>query len=131
VAFKLSKQETADREGHVERLEKVWGELTEAVNAYNTGVAKLREPVDKAVADYNEALGEAKAFAEQVASRLEGEYDDKSEKWQEGEAGEAAAEFRDAWQSVDLEDLANEWPEDLAIEDPDHAPELSELPTEA
>jgi chromosome segregation ATPase len=131
VAFKLSKQEVTKRDEHVESLEKAWAELQQAINAYNESEPKLREPIDKAVADYNEAVEEAKGFAEEIANRVEGEYDEKSEKWQEGEKGQAAAELRDAWQTIDMEPIELEWPEDLAIEDPDHAPELSELPTEA
>jgi predicted nucleic acid-binding Zn-ribbon protein len=131
VAFKLSKQELADRDGHVEKLEKAWAELVGTVSTYNLEVEAIRVPVEKAVADYNEALGGAKEFAEHVATRLEGEYDEKSEKWRDGDKGQAAAELKDAWQEIDTEEINLEWPEDLSIDDPDHAPELAELPTEA
>lgn len=33
------------------------------------------------------------AFMEEMASNMQSEWDDKSEKWQEGENGEAAAEL--------------------------------------
>jgi hypothetical protein len=131
VAFKLNKQERVTRDEHVAQLERAWADLVQAVSDYNESEPKLREPVDKAVADYNEVVGEAKSFAEEIANRSEGEYDEKSEKWQEGEKGQAAAEFRDAWQTIDMEEIELAWPEELAIEDPDHAPELAELPTEA
>jgi hypothetical protein len=131
VAFKLSKAEIQRRDGYVEDLEKAWSEIEQAVNTYNEGVANLRAPVEQAVAHYNEVMGEAKGFAEDVASQADGEWDERSEKWQEGEKGEAAAEYRDAWQTIEFEEIELEWPEELAIEDPDHAPELAELPTEA
>jgi predicted nucleic acid-binding Zn-ribbon protein len=131
VAFKLSKQEIATRDEHVEKLEKAWADLQQAVNAYNEAETKQRELVDKAVADYNDVMNEAKSFAEEIANRTDGEYEDKSEKWREGEKGQAAAEFKYAWQSIDMEEIELAWPVELDIDDPDHAPELAELPTEA
>jgi hypothetical protein len=132
VAFKLSKQELELRDQHVEKLEKAWAGIEQAVSTYNQVTnEELREPVEKAVADYNEAMGEAKAFVEQVANRMDGEYDEKPEKWRDGDKGQWAAELRDAWQEMEMEKIEVEWPEDLAVDDPDHAPELAELPTEA
>jgi hypothetical protein len=131
VAFKLSRQELAARDQHVESLEKVWAELVGIVSTYNLEVEALRAPVEAVVEKYNEVLVLAKGFAEEIANRVEGEYDEKSEKWQEGEQGQAAAELRDAWRDIDMEYIVLEWPEDLSIDDPDHAPELAELPTEA
>jgi hypothetical protein len=131
VAFKLSKQELELRDQHVEKLEKMWSEIDQAVDAYNEGASRLRAPVVEAIEKYNEAAGEAKEFAESVATRLEGEFDERSEKWRDGDKGQAAAELRDAWQEMEMEGLELEWPEDLAVDDPDHAPELAELPTDA
>lgn len=131
MTFKLSKQERAQRDEHVERLENAWGELEQAISTYNGEAEKLKPPVELAIEKYNEMMAAAKEFAEQVAKRIEEKYDEKSEKWQEGEKGQVAAEFRDAWQHMDMEEIELRWPEEVSIDDPDHAPELAELPTEA
>jgi hypothetical protein len=132
VAFKLSKQELELRDQHVEKLERAWSNIEQAISSYNQVTnEELREPVEKAVADYNEVLGGAKEFAEKIANRMDGEFDEKSEKWRDSERGQAAAELRDTWQEMEMEKLELEWPDDLAVNDPDHAPELAELPTEA
>jgi ectoine hydroxylase-related dioxygenase (phytanoyl-CoA dioxygenase family) len=50
----------------------------------------LREAKDQAaLEEYNEALAEAKGFAEDIANEAEGEFDNKSEKWQEGVSNQA------------------------------------------
>lgn len=132
MAFKLSKQELELRDQHVEKLERAWSNIEQAISSYNQVTnEELREPVEKAVADYNEVLGGAKEFAEKIANRMDGEFDEKSEKWRDSERGQAAAELRDTWQEMEMEKLELEWPDDLAVNDPDHAPELAELPTEA
>jgi chromosome segregation ATPase len=131
VTFKLNKQELTTRDEHVAKLEKAWAEIAQAISTYNGLVETLRAPIEQAVEKYNEVVVEAKAFAEEIANRFEGEYDERSEKWQEGEKGQAAAELKEAWQSIDMEEINLEWPDDLGIDDPDHAPELAELPMEA
>jgi archaellum component FlaC len=131
MAFKLSKQELATRDEHVAKLEKAWAEIDQAVSTYNEQVEGFKTDVEKAVSNYNEVVVEAKGFAEEVANRFESEYDERSEKWQEGEKGQAAAELRDAWQAIDMEEISLEWPDDLSIDDPDYGPELAELSTEA
>jgi hypothetical protein len=131
VTFKLSKQDIQRRSSYVEDLEKAWGELGHAIGTYNEAVAKLREPVDQAAAKYNEVLGEAKAFVEDIASQADSDFDEKSEKWQESDKGEAAGEYRDAWQNIELDELTLDWPDAFGIQDPDHVCELGELPVEA
>lgn len=131
VAFKLSKQDTQRKAGYVEDLEKAWGELGQAIATYNAEAEKLRAPVEAAVTRYNEVLGEARGFVEDVASQADSDFDEKSEKWQESDKGEAASEYRDAWQNIELDDLTLDWPDAFGIQDPDHVCELGELPVEA
>lgn len=81
-----------------------WGDLEEACIKFNESdkgdVAK--ELLNTAIRDYNSILEEAKEFTEGVAERLGEYYDDKSEKWQEGEKGEEFSEWRDQWGDVEF-----------------------------
>jgi hypothetical protein len=67
---------------------------------------------------------EAAELMDGEASDAEQFYDDKSEKWQEGERGSTFAEWRDQLRFV-ADDLSNgiEWP-DLELERPDWASDI-------
>lgn len=54
---------------------------------------------------YNSAAREAEDFVKDVAQKFEDEFDDKSDKWKESEAGEAAREFIDEWLGADLDQV--------------------------
>ena len=97
---------------------------------YNDAANTLRAPIEALLAEYNEIIEEARGFAEDIATTAEGEFDDKSEKWQEGEKGQAVSEWKDAWASIELEAVEIEWPEDLAEPELEHADNLETLPVE-
>jgi hypothetical protein len=131
MAFKLDKKDKERRDLLVDQLREAWGKIEDAVEVYNIEVSKLRADVDKAVSDYNEVIEEARGFAEDVATQAESEYDDKSEKWQQGEKGQSAAAWRDEWQGLEADALDASWPDDYSIDDPEHADKLEGLPEEA
>lgn len=82
-----------------------WEDLEAACTVFNESdkgdVAK--ELLSEAIADYNGKLEEAKEFTEGVAERLGEYFDDKSEKWQEGEKGVEFSEWRDQWGDVEFD----------------------------
>jgi hypothetical protein len=131
MAFKLDKGDLARRAELVDDLRELWGKVEDAVSVYNAEVAKLKEPLEKAIADYNEKSLEAAGFAEDIGNAADGEIDDKSEKWREGEKGEAAIEWKDAWQGVEIGELEMDWPDEISVEAPDDADNLEQLPAEA
>lgn len=131
MAFALTKADSARRDGYVKELNEKAATLDDAVRVYNEGVTALRDTLEKAVADYNETLGDARGFAEDIASAAEAAIDAKSDKWQEGGKGQAAGVWRDEWQAVELDDIEIEWPADLEIESPSHADNLEALSFEA
>jgi hypothetical protein len=131
MAFKLDKQELARCQQFEVDLREAQGELEDAVSVYNDAVAEARGTLEDALAKYNELVAEARGFVEDIASTASGEIDDKSEKWQEGERGRAAIEWKDAWENATLEDVAIEFPDDVAIDGCDHADTIEQLPVEA
>lgn len=131
MAFKLNKDEKARRDQLVKDLQEHVSKLEDAVNVYNDETAKLRAPVETALAAYNEIAEQARGFAEDIANQADSDISDKSEKWQEGERGQAATEWKDAWEGIDISEVEVEWPEDLTIEAPSHADDLEQLPEEA
>lgn len=80
-----------------------------------------RLDVEDALARYNLALAEADVFRSEIADQFQNEYDDKSEKWQESDAGSAASDLIDEWSNVDFEMVEFQL---------DHPERLLDLPTE-
>ena len=113
MAFKLDKGDTARKVKLVEELQEARGELEDAVSVYNAAVAELKAPLDAAVEKYNDVLEEARGFAEDIGNTADGEFDDKSEKWQEGERGQAAREWIDARQQAAFDAYEIEYPDEL------------------
>lgn len=104
--------------------------MERAVNHYNDLVGELREDVEKAVSEYNEAVERARDFSSEVAVNFEVEIADKSEKWQEGERGQAAAEMQQEWDGASFDEYVIEFPDELAFDDPEYASTLENLPEE-
>src|SRR4051794_17460940 len=119
MAFKLDKQESKRREELLANMKEAESKLEDAVSVYNAALAEQRTKLEAAVTAFNETVAEARGFAEDIARAAEEEIDGKSEKWQEGDKGQAATEWKDAWENVELDDVEVEWPGDLEIADYD------------
>jgi hypothetical protein len=98
--FKLSK---ADRE-----------KITAAAKRIEEPAAALIA----AVAAYNEALGGLRELVRAIETDWQAAWDERSERWQDGAAGQSVAEAITAWDALadDLEDIQVELP-DIKIPD--------------
>jgi hypothetical protein len=130
-AFNLSKQDAERRDGYLNDLRTHAAQIEDALSEYNATVATALPALQSAVDDYNNTLALARGWCEDIATAAEDAIDAKSEKWQAGENGQAAIEYRDHWQGIALDDLEVEWPEPFEIETPNHADDLEALPSEA
>jgi hypothetical protein len=103
MAFRLAKADMLRRDRIAEALTKAEDELEEAVTAFNDALEAARTTLQEKVDAMNEALGEARTFTEEIASDARTEYDDKSDKWREGERGEAACSYVETWEGLENE----------------------------
>ncbi len=90
------------------------------------------EPVNEAIRAYNLTLLKAEAFATALAEDFRSAFDDKSERWQESDAGQEASSFVEEWEGFQgsaLPEIAILEPE--LEEKPCHADALDSLPTES
>lgn len=131
MAFKLDKKELERKAGLVEALNEQAGKLDDALATYNAEAGLLWDKLQFEIEAYNEIVAEARGFAEDIANAATEEYDNKSEKWQEGERGQAASEWKDAWENNELDEIEVEKPEEITMDDPDHGAKLEQLPEEA
>jgi len=126
----LDKTDTKRRLELAEQLTVAENALGAALEAYNRVVADAWSPVQSAIDDYNALVEEANGFKDDVASQIEEYMDARSESWQEGERGQAYAEWRDNWQAAYFETVDLEQPEPLEVEDCNAADELRDLEEE-
>lgn len=142
---KLSKEQIAKKEELHGKLKAALQRLTDAVTDTNTTLSEkfgeLRDNLrSDAIEDFIEAFNDARSegvgdierlqsefneiiteevhpFMSDIASAMQEYFDSKSEKWQEGEAGEAYLEWVSAWEN-ELEESELTLPEtDLELKD--------------
>lgn len=134
MAFKLTRSEENRRDILADKLRDARMILDEAVAAQVAIIEDAYAAINAALVPYNEIVEKARGFVEDIASERDSEWDDKSERWQEGERGEAAREWISQWQ--DAADCEIETVDDVEVvtvdlELGDLAEFLEGLPTEA
>ena len=130
MAFNLDKQDKARREKLAEELADMRGKLQDAISVYNAAVEAAKAPVLEALEKYNEVVEEARGFVEDIANTADGVFDDRSEKWREGDKGQEAREWIDAWQNEPFDAIEITFPDELELPDDesDHDGRLENLP---
>lgn len=133
MAFKLTKAEDTRKFEIESNLGSAYNEFEQARDELQGKIEDLiREFNDGPLTKFNEAVAEARGFVEDIKNERQGEFDDKSERWQDGERGQAAQEWLQQWESGEssLEELSEIEVPDLQIELSDPEMVLCELPTE-
>lgn len=121
---------------HIEEKERIEGALRDAhekvesaFEQYNLTMEEEWNKVREAVDAYNAHVSEANDFRGGIASDIEGYISDKTDKWQEGERGQAFLAWQEAFESDDIEEIDMEKPDDLEV--PENGADVFEqLPTE-
>jgi hypothetical protein len=132
MAFKLTGDESKAHNAVIDKLSAAREVLDAAVEAYNEAVLAAHETLAEAVGAYNEVLAEAAEHVSDIESRFADEIGEKSEKWREGDRGQAAEDVRSQWEGAasELEPIELDEPEPLELDCEDHAELLGSLPDE-
>lgn len=101
---KLTRDQIIDKAAHVKALSDAHDELTAAREKLREEITNLHGAVDAAESAYNSALDSAKEFAAGIASEARDAFDNRSEGWQESEAGQTIGEWISEWEDFDGED---------------------------
>jgi hypothetical protein len=128
MSIKLTKGDRDRRAALIAELAEAAGKVDDAVALYNATVHAARTELDAVITAYNEKVAEASNFADEIATGIESAIEEKSEAWQESERGEAAVQFCEAWQGIDLSELDIEDADGLELGELDHAAILDALP---
>lgn len=130
MAFKLTKEEQKARDAHLVELQEKWQDIEQAVEKGREAINEAFAHVCSAISAYNEARNAADTWREEVASRLRGEYDDKSETWQESDRGQEVSAFVDEWENIENSEVDEPEIPDLDLPDGEYHNNLEALPSE-
>lgn len=122
---RLSKDDQATRQEHVDNLNEAADAVREAVAEVN---ALIDSKLNPAILAYNDRASDAAAFRDEIVGQMDEYVDKRSDKWRESEAGESYEAWKNDWESLDTNELS----EAELIEEPDmeFADELNELQSE-
>lgn len=96
MAFSLSKKEQTELANHSSTITEQRSKAEDAIRVYNDAIAAAHSALAEVLEGYNGALEAARSFLEDVHSEADSAFSDKSDKWQEGERGEATRTWIDA-----------------------------------
>ena len=123
---KIAAEELARKVAIEDKFIKAKDELTERIQTVTEAV----ESMNTSIAAYNEVLDEAVNLRDDVIDQIDEYIDGKSERWQEGDKGDAYAAWKTAWEDLDFESLVQT---DLTeviptVEELEHLKALNEVP---
>lgn len=123
MAFsKLNNDDKARRDELVTELRDKW----ESVETTATNLRGEIDELNAAIVAYNDTVAEVNQWREEIAERIQEAFDGKSEKWQEGEVGQAYDQWKSEWDQFEAEEVS-EVEIDLP-DDPTAADDLEGLP---
>jgi hypothetical protein len=105
MAFKLTKGETVNLHNLQAEIEIAGAKLEDEIRDYEMQIGALIAKGNEAIGEYNEVVRKAVEFCEVIAADNRNEFDDKSERWQDSDAGMEAASWIDQWEQNDLEEI--------------------------
>ena len=133
MAFNLTKKQSTLRNQLATELEEHLATLNGVIQDFNALMVDGRNNVEIALQDYNETLELIRDFAEEIVAAAEDSIDEKTDKWHDSARGEAAFNWKEAWESVgeEMHEKEIEFPSEIDEVDNDVLDTLSDAPSEA
>lgn len=122
---KLTKADLQRRDDLTERLRS----SAEALEQEHTDLTTAIETFNRKLDAHNEIINEASGWRDDLVSEIDEFVSNKSEKWQDGDKGQAVADWKNELEQLDLGEIEHVEVPDL----PDllHADTLEQMQTEA
>lgn len=94
---RLSKQDRDDMAKALADIEARVNTLDFFIRRYNDAVAEARSDVETNLELLNQAITDADELRATLADNMDNYYDDRSDKWREGDAGQAYYDWKEQW----------------------------------
>ena len=130
MSLKLTKAEQKQRDEHVANLRLCEACLTSAVEEFNTSLSMISDELRKAHMAHAVVLRDVRDWHQELVGRLEGEMENRSDKWLDSDAGATAQEWLNGWSSADLDEVELEYPDEIEVPELEQAQQLEELDAE-
>jgi hypothetical protein len=118
MAFKTTKAQLAQRDALAAELRSRAYLLNVAIGKFNRELAPLTEALVEAQANYNETMEHARTLASEISEPAQEQFDAKSERWQDSDAGTRIRTWIEQWE-MSLDDVDLDLPEPLEEIDAD------------
>jgi len=129
---RLTKEKWKEVADAMDACQKQGSQLQMAVDYYNKVVDPARGDLGDCINSYNESVEALKELYKGFASEAQEYYDNRSEAWQDSDAGSTHMEWIGQLEEIDgLDDVEIELPEDLEEPDLPDFSDTSWLPPEA
>lgn len=115
---RLSKEQVKRHAQLATDLHEAYREMEAAIGYYNVAVSEAFAKLAPAVEAFNAKVTEANEFIGEVHDEQEAYFDEKSERWQEGDAGSAYSDWKGEWET-EVEEVELEEPGELDVPDVD------------
>lgn len=123
---KLNKAQLAKWEEFKAAISDERDALETEIDAYNALMNETWERVESALLSLNEKIVAAEEWRGEIAAEMQQYFDERSERWQEGDAGCAYQDWINDWES-ELSEVELEAPEDVEMPDDDAGTTLENL----
>lgn len=126
---KLSKTEIKEKDDLATKIEAAATKVRAAVEAINEKLLDLIREAESAVEEYNATVDEWNEFRSGIEEQQQEFFDNRSESWQEGDAGSDYQGWIDEWVD-EPEHIEIDFPDQIQEPDLDLADHINQLPDE-
>lgn len=130
MAFKLSVADAQELDRKVQAIKELKDELEDNIATANAAIAEIVENINIKVRELGMMTAALDKLIEEKAEEWRSEYDERSEKWQEGDAGSNADSFISEWEGISLTTYDDLSLPDLELEEELDLDAVENLPRE-
>jgi hypothetical protein len=118
MAFRTTKAQLTRRDALAAELRSKAKVLNVAIADFNRQLEPIAQALAEAQARYNEAMESARTLASEISGPAQEQFDAKSERWQDSDAGVHIRTWIEQWE-MSLDDVELDLPEPLEEIDPE------------
>lgn len=98
----LSKEDQKEFQERLDAIDEKQKAVESAVEELND---KALAAVNAAIVALNSAMSDIREFRDNIVAQISDYYDERTEKWQEGETGQQFTRWKDAWECEEFDDI--------------------------